>query len=91
MTFYAKRKANRQNGRNIVYIHFTPEDLQEYSPEYYKDYYDACRALERSACKTARQQGYYKREILPGSLDLYKSQLRRIWEQSAYIGGDQND
>lgn len=87
MTFYAKRKANKKNGRNVVYIHFTPEDLQDYGPEYYKDYYDACRALERSASKTAHMQGFYKREILAGSLEIYKEELRKIWEEASYIGG----
>lgn len=80
MTFKQKRKINKKQGRKLLFIHLTDTDISFYGPDHFESVHDALDEFEKMIMVTARQNGFYKKEVFTGAYEMAAQKIYELWE-----------
>lgn len=80
MNFNQKRKMNKHAHLKWLHPYYTEEDLKRFGPDRYDDMYKAKKALSDEISKTARINGFYRREVLKAGYDDVVRRFFELWK-----------
>lgn len=82
MTFKQKRRINKKNGADWLFLYIRNEDLEEYDKEHCSSLDEALKKLEKTAGKMARQFGFYRREIFSAGYEDIERRIKEKWSEN---------
>lgn len=81
MTFKQKREINKHEHLRFLHPYYKDEDIKRFAPAQYESLPAALKALDKEISKTARINGFYKKEVLKAGYDHVIEEVKKLWTE----------